>query len=258
MFKPDKIQLRAEIIKSEAAGAEYALVSILVNSCKMPFIFSVFDFLRALEYAGRYQIFHVPGRQNGIFTDVIINEENYWIWKNYFTSDSLMAWYFEREKALRQVKRLQSSLKKLCEGRNSLPIAGGGTVLDLLAYEYTRPKLIWTDYLDKALAKKLVVVRNNGWQTEEEDLKEIEYYLLEGAHIYKENRSGKRLLDKILDQPNAQLKELVCKIANYPLAEPDTNTIILIKDGKEKRFGAPKRMSLREAVERGFLVEIYE
>ncbi len=258
MFKPDKIQLRAEIVKNETAGAEYAVVSILVNGYKMPFFFSIFDFLHALEYSGRYQIFRVVGQQNGIFTDIVINEENYWIWKNYFTPDSTMVWYFERDKALRQVKRLQSSLKKLCEGRNAVPLAGGGTVPDLLAYEYTRPKLLWTDYLDKELAKKLVAVRNNGWQTDENDMKEIEYYLLEGAHIYKENRSGKRLLDKILDQPNAALKELVCKIANYPLTEPDTNTIVLIKDGEEKRFGAPKRMSLREALERNFLVEIYE
>ncbi len=257
MFKPDKLQLRAEITNNQT-HAERVAVSMLVNGCKLPFTFSVRALLYALEYSGRINLLYIPG-QNAVQSDIIIDESNYWIWKNHFIPQQPpMVWHFERDKALRQLKRLQNSLAKLTENKPELTFDNGETIPEVIAYEYKRPKLLWHDYFNKELAKKLLAVKNNGWQTDENDLKEIEKYLLDGAYIYKENRSGKRLLDKILDQPNAQLKELVCKIANYPLTEPDTNTITLIKDGKEKRFGAPKRMSLREALERDFLVEIYE
>ncbi len=51
MFKPDKLQLRAEIARNQD-GKECITVSMLVNGCKMPFLFSVRALLYALEYSG--------------------------------------------------------------------------------------------------------------------------------------------------------------------------------------------------------------
>jgi len=254
IFKPDKFQLRAELAKDPVTKKDCVRLYMLVNGVRIPFSFSVHKFCSALEYSGRIKLFCLPGQQPFITTAIINDEENYWIWKNYFTQETVV-WYFEREKVLRQLRRVQTELKKITAGYSELPFILGDTIPEVIVYKYSRPKLLWIDYLNKCLALKLLEVKNCRWQASEEDLSEIDYLLTEGAHIYKEDRSGHRLLDTILDQPNAKLRALVCKIANYPLQGNDERTVTLLHNGEYKVFRAPRRMTLREAQERGFLVE---
>lgn len=253
-FKPDILQLRAEKTANPVTGIDCIQVYMIVNGVRIPFCFDVHKFCSALEYSGRIKMFCLPGQQPVIVTAIVNSEGNYWVWKNYFNSIPVV-WYFERNKVLRQLKRLQTTIKKLTADDSSIRFMLGETTAEVIAYKYSRPKLLWIDYLNKSLAVKLHAVKNNGWKSETADLSEIEYLLNEGAYIYKEDRNGLRLLDRILEQPNKELRSLVCKIANYPLAENNENSVTLLRNGEYKTYRAPKHMSLREAQERDFLVE---
>lgn|GEM_PF-4258561 len=152
---------------------------------------------------------------------------------------------------------MQNDLNAISEQNPGIDFLTGGTANEIRQFKYSMPKRMWLDFLDETLEKEINHCKTMSWQIGDDIIERIKGLIQDGAHIYKENKKGNNLLSVILEQPNTELKKIVCKIAKYPLNVRDLDTITICRHGIEKVYCAPKGMSLREAQERGLLLEKY-
>jgi hypothetical protein len=235
--------------------------AMAVNGENLPCFFSMPNFLYLLEYSGRYDFFHSNTDGKAYYSDVITDNEDFWIWSTDFDGDNgqhdVTVWNFEWKIVFDALKNAQNSLKNILAQHIDIDFLTGGSLNEIIDFKYSMPKKMWLDYLDESLAKEIGNCKTVAWQVKDDTIARIEQLVLAGAHIYQEDKKGNNVLSIILEQPNKKLKELICNIANYPLIKPDTSTVTICRHGIDKIYCAPKGMSLREAQERGLLLEKY-
>jgi|GEM_PF-6194175 len=99
LYKCDSLDFKLNIVEHPKDKHTCIKSAMYVNGQILPYFFSMPNLLFLLEYSGRYDFFHDNTDGEKYFSDVITDDEEFWIWRTYFGRKKdikqLALWNFE-------------------------------------------------------------------------------------------------------------------------------------------------------------------